>query len=576
MINYLIKKLGLSKNGVKGLIGSSIFCTLDDIILMLPVMILYFLVDELLHDGIASQHIWMYVVSMIGVLILIGIVMLFQYNACFFSTYKESGVRRIALAEKIRKLPLSFFGKRDLSDLTTVMMNDCATLETMYSHWFPELIGAIISTVLISIGLFFYDWRLALAALWPLPIALLIVCLSGKIQNKMTAKTQLFKRECDEGIQEELEAMKDLRSSNAEEKYTKNLDKKFHKYMNQNIKSELITGIFCTSGSLVLKFGIPTVALVGGALLLNNDLPLITFFMFLLVVARLYDPLSISLQQLSAIISARVNNARIKDIMLHDVQTGSDDTSINKYDIEFKDVSFSYSENEAVINDVSFIAKQGEVTALIGPSGGGKSTISKLAARFYDIDQGTIFLGGNDISKIDPEYLLKYYSIVFQDVTLFNNSVLENIRIGRKDATDEEVIQAAKEAECESFVKKLPNGYLTMIGENGCRLSGGERQRISIARALLKNAPIILLDEATASLDAENETKIQKAISRLIRNKTVLIIAHRMRTIEDADKIVVLKDGHIYEEGTPNKLLEKNGLFAHMVKLQKESNCWRI
>ena len=509
----------------------------------------------------------------------IGLILLttfFQYNATYFATYKESGIRRITLAEHLRKIPPSFFGKKDLADLTSTIMADCTFLEQSFSHFIPELAGSIISTVLISIGLLFTDWRMALAALWVLPVAFAIVGFSAKIQENLNQKAMDVKMACADGIQECIETVRDLKANNAEQAYLKGLEKKIRAVEHRSILNEFGLAVFVVSASLVLKLGIATVALVGAVLLMQGSLSVLTFFMFLLVVSRLYDPLQGALQNLAAVISTRTNIARMNEILDHPIQQGSDRLSNQGYDIVFDHVGFAYNTGETVLKDVSFTAKQGEVTALVGPSGGGKTTVSRLAARFWDINRGKITVGGMDVSRIDPETLLSLYSIVFQDVTLFDNTILENIRIGNKDATDEQVIAAAKLANVDEFAEKLPDGWHTNIGENGCELSGGERQRISIARAFLKNAPIILLDEATASLDVENETLIQTALSRLIADKTVLVIAHRMRTVAGADKIVVLSDGTVAEEGSPKDLEEKNGVYAHMVKLQTESQNWKL
>ena len=434
----------------------------------------------------------------------------------------------------------------------------------------------MISTVIIAVCLFIFDWRMALAALWVLPVSLAIVAFSGKVQNYFTRRQTEAKLAVADGIQEALETMRDLKSNNAEEKYLKGLDKKIDLQEKRMIASELGGALFVVPAGMILKLGIGTVALVGGMLLANNAITVLTFFMYLLVVSRLYDPLSSSLQNLAAIISTNIPIERMNEIENYPVQPGTAELRTHGYDIVFDNVSFAYNTGEQVLSGVSFTAKQGEVTALIGPSGGGKSTAAKLAARFWDADSGKITLGGTDVKTVDPEKLLSAYSIVFQDVTLFNNTVMENIRIGRQGATDEEVLAAAREAQCDEFVEKLPEGYQTMIGENGSALSGGERQRISIARALLKDSPVILLDEATASLDAENETHIQRAISRLVKGKTVLIIAHRMRTVEGADKLVLLKDGKVAEQGSPEELLAKGGIYAKMCQLQQQSGEWRI
>ena len=576
MIKFIMKKYALSRQGAKDLIIATISCMVHNLTLMLPVSLLYLLVSDLYAGGVPQGHLWIYIVGMVAAVLLILFSYRWVYGATYYATYKESSVRRISLAEKLRKLPLSFFGKRDLSDLTTTIMADCTTLEQSFSHWIPEFFGSMISTVIIAVCLFIFDWRMALAALWVLPVSLAIVAFSGKVQNYFTRRQTEAKLAVADGIQEALETMRDLKSNNAEEKYLKGLDKKIDLQEKRMIASELGGALFVVPAGMILKLGIGTVALVGGMLLANNAITVLTFFMYLLVVSRLYDPLSSSLQNLAAIISTNIPIERMNEIENYPVQPGTAELRTHGYDIVFDNVSFAYNTGEQVLSGVSFTAKQGEVTALIGPSGGGKSTAAKLAARFWDADSGKITLGGTDVKTVDPEKLLSAYSIVFQDVTLFNNTVMENIRIGRQNATDEEVLAAAREAQCDEFVGKLPEGYQTMIGENGSALSGGERQRISIARALLKDSPVILLDEATASLDAENETHIQRAISRLVKGKTVLIIAHRMRTVEGADKLVLLKDGKVAEQGSPEELLAKGGIYAKMCKLQQQSGEWRI
>lgn len=568
-------KYALSDQGAKDMIKAFISVTFSDIVLMFPVGMLYFLVKDYLDDSLKG-HGGFYLMGSLICLALIALTTYIQYNATFLSTYVESGVRRITLAEKMRKIPLSFFGKKDLSDLTSTIMADCATMETASSHFIPELIGACVSTALVAVSLFFFDWRMALAALWVLPVSFLIVGCSGNIQRRIGQKQMSLKMDCADGIQECLETVRDLRSNNAEDEYMEGLEKKIRAVEKHAVVTELMMAVFVSSAQMLLKLGIATTALVGGVLLANGSLDLLTFFMFLLLVSRLYDPMQISLQNLAAMISTDVQCKRLDEILSHEVQTGETAMNPDGYDITFSNVGFAYDDKESVLKDVSFTAKQGEVTALIGPSGGGKTTVSRLASRFWDISQGKICVGGMDISKIDPETLLSLYAIVFQDVTLFNNSIMENIRVGKADATDEEVMAAAKLAHCEEFVAKLPEGYQTMIGENGSELSGGERQRISIARAFLKDAPIILLDEATASLDVDNETLIQESLSRLIKNKTVMIIAHRMRTVADADKIVVLKDGVVAESGTPGELAQSGGIYAHMADTQRKAADWRL
>ncbi len=576
MIKVIQRKTASSENGAKGLVKGIIACAFQNIAFMLPTSLLYFLVADMLSGGVTGGRIRFYVGGIAVCFALILLTTWFQYNNTYFTTYEESGKRRLSLAERLRKLPLSFFGKRDLADLTSTIMADCEVLEKTCSHFIPGLFGSLISTTIISVGLFAFDWRMALAALWVIPVSVLIVLLSYKIQDKTQAKTMAAKMACADGIQEYVETVRDLKANNAEKNYLKGLSGKIKNVEKQNLKAELTNAVFVTGAGMVLKLGIASVAIVGAALLVNGSLSALTFFMFLLVASRLYDPMQAALQNLAAIIAMRTNVARMNEILDYPIQTGSETLTNNGYDIEFNHVGFSYNTGETVLDDVSFTAKQGEVTALIGPSGGGKTTVSRLAARFWDNETGKITVGGMDISKIDPEKLMSLYSIVFQDVTLFDNTIMENIRLGKKGATDEEVLAAARLANVDEFAEKLPDKWNTNIGENGSELSGGERQRISIARAFLKDAPVILLDEATASLDVENETLIQTALSRLIKNKTVLVIAHRMRTVAGADKIMVLADGVVAEQGTPDELYSKNGIYTRMVDLQSASGKWKI
>lgn len=575
MIKLIQKATASSKDGAVGLIKGIIACAFQNMAFMLPTGLLYYLVKDLLGGDMGGKTVF-YTVGCVICFALILITTWFQYNNTFFTTYEESGKRRLSLAERLRKLPLSFFGKKDLADLTSTIMADCEVLEKDCSHYIPALFGSVISTIVIALGLFAFDKAMALAALWVIPVSVLIIVLSYKVQDRAQQRNMSVKMACADGIQEYIETLRDLKANNAESSYLKGLRSKIRSVEKGAFKTEITTAVFVTSAGMVLKFGIATVALVGVSRLVTGKIDVLTLFMFLLVASRLYDPMQAALQNLAAVIAMRTNVVRMNEILDHEIQQGGDTLTNKGCDITFDHVGFAYKSGETVLSDVSFTAKQGEVTALVGPSGGGKTTVSRLAVRFWDNQKGKITVGGMDISKIDPEKLMTLYSIVFQDVTLFNNTIMENIRLGRKGATDEEVLAAAHLANCDEFAEKLPDKWNTDIGENGCELSGGERQRISIARAFLKDAPIILLDEATASLDVENETAIQTALSRLIRNKTVLVIAHRMRTVAGADKIVVLSDGVVAEQGTPEKLLNKNGIFKRMADLQLQGQNWTV
>lgn len=574
VISVLRHKYALSEQGAKDLVKSCLASAAMDIVLMMPVGVLFFLVKDIMEGTPIDTfgYIW----KMVACLLAIALMEYIKYDKQFTSVYLESGRRRIALAEKLRRLPLSFFGKKDLADLTSTIMADAATIETGTSHWVPELIGSMISTLVMGTALFFFDWRMALAAIWVVPIAISIVLFSDKVQNRYNRRNMESKVDLADHIQEGLETFQDIRANDAEQKYLDDLYPRIDLVEKRAIQAELGVAYFVLSGQMILKVGIATVALTGAYLLSAGTLNVVSFFMFLLVASRLYDPMSGALINLGAVVSLGVQCERMDEILCHDEQSGKESLSNKGYDVEFKNVRFAYDASQDVLNGVSFTARQGEVTALIGPSGSGKTTVSRLASRFWDISSGTITVGGMDISQIDPETLMSLYSIVFQDVTLFNNTVLENIRIGRKDATDQEVIAAARLAHVDVFAEKLANGWNTMIGENGSELSGGERQRISIARAFLKDAPIILLDEATASLDVENETFIQESLSRLVKDKTVIIIAHRMRTVAGADRIVVLKDGRVDECGSPAELTASGGFYKRMNDIQASALEWNI
>ena len=577
---YFTERFGLTDKGSDNLINGIIFTALQNISFMFPVglyaLLLYMWIGPLMGGEIVDSNLGMFIVA---ILIILGIIFAFswkQYHFVYNTTYVESENRRINLGENLRKLPLSFFEKRDLADLTSTIMNDCTDLEHVFSHAIPQLLGSVVSLIIVAIGLLIFDWRLAIALLWVVPVAFGIMYISRKLVQRGSEIVMEDLLECGDSMQECIESIRDLKSYNYENQYLSKLHNLTANVERSRIKSELMASAGVISGNVVLKLGIVSVILVGSYLIMNGQVSIYVLLIFLIASASIYAPVENGLMFLSEILMMDIKIDRSKDIEAQVIPEGLKDYSLESYDIEFKNVNFNYDDLKDVLSDISFTARQGEVTALVGPSGGGKSTVSKLAARFWDPVSGSVSLGGQDLSKLDSEKLLENFSIVFQEVILFNNSILENIRIGRKDATDEEVIEAAKLAECDEFVQKLPDGYDTVIGENGELLSGGQRQRISIARALLKDANVILLDEATSFLDVENETKIQKALSTLIKNKTVIIIAHRMRTIANADNIIVLDDGKIAEQGSPDELIACDGLFKRMVELQKLSGEWEI
>jgi len=577
---YFTERLGLTSEGSDNLIKGIIYTALQNISFMFPVglyaLLLYIWIGPLMGGEIVDPNLGMFIVA---ILIILGIIFVFswkQYHFVYNTTYVESENRRINLGENLRKLPLSFFEKRDLADLTSTIMNDCTDLEHVFSHAIPQLLGSIVSLIIVAIGLLVFDWRLGIALLWVVPVAFGIMYVSRNLVQKGSEIVMDDLLECGDSMQECIESVRDLKSYNYEQEYLSKMSGLTSRIERSRIKSELMASAGVITGNVVLKLGIVSVILTGSYLIMNGQVSIYTLLIFLIASASIYAPVENGLMFLSEILMMDIKIDRTKEIESLVVEGGKTDYTLDGYDVEFDSVDFNYDDLKDVLTDINFTAHQGEVTALVGPSGGGKSTVSKLAARFWDPVSGTVSLGGEDLSKLDSEKLLENFSIVFQDVILFNNSIMENIRVGRKDATDEEVIEAAKLAECDEFVQKLPDGYHTNIGENGELLSGGQRQRISIARALLKDANVILLDEATSFLDVENETKIQRALSQLIKNKTVIIIAHRMRTIANADKIVVLDDGKIAEQGSPDELIARDGLFKRMVELQKLSGEWEI
>ena len=574
MIKYFQNRFALSEKGAKDLRRGIAFSTLLNLALMLPPSYLFlFLMEYLEADSRIGQHtLWFYVLLAVVLMCVMFFISRWQYDSTYTTIYNESAQRRIGLAEKLRRLPLAFFGERNLSDLTSTIMEDCTSLEQIFSHAVPQLFASVLSMLIIAVSLFFYDWRLAAALFWVVPLALATLLLARRMMDRSFKQNYRVKRSVTEQVQEGLECIQEIKSYNGEAEYNRSFDNRLKAYEKELVNGELVAGSFVNLSAMLLKLGMPTVIVAGAWMLQHGDVSIFVYLAFLLISAMVYNPIQDVCNNLAilAFLDVRIN--RMKEMEAMPEQEGSKEVKMDNYDIEFRNVSFAYETEKQVLHNVSFTAKQGEVTALVGPSGGGKSTTAKLAARFWDIDGGKILLGGNDIAHIDPETLLRNYAVVFQDVLLFNASVADNIRIGKRDVTDEEVRRVARLAQCDDFISRMPNGYDTIIGENGETLSGGERQRISIARALLKDAPVILLDEATASLDAENETKIQAGISELIQGKTVIIIAHRMRTVRNADHIVVLGGGTVIEQGAPEDLMAKGGEFARMVKLQQENN----
>ncbi len=578
MKRFLQKTFALTDKGAGELLKATIATVFINIVIMAVSATSYFFIKDtlmpILEGGMPTYTIMVYIGYSIFIFILMVVLYYFQYNFCYISAYEESANMRISLAETLRKLPLSFFGKKDLSDVTNTVMGDVAMMENAFSHFIPGLIGSIISTVIMGFGMFVFDWRLALSLTWVIPVSFLMCIASKKLQDYFSLKTRAIQITYLDKIQECLENVKDIKANNRENTHLDTMDTHFENYEKSNIKAEFVTGTFVTLSQMILKVGIATTMIVGVSLLATREVELLTFLVFLMIASRIYDPLAGTLINLAGTFIALKSVDRMKEFGNIKIQTGKESLSPDGYDINFDNVKFSYDTSETVLDGVSFTAKQGEVTALVGPSGGGKSTAMKLAARFWDVTNGKITIGKEDVNSIEPETLLKEISIVFQDVVLFNNTVMENIRIGRKGATDEEVMEAAQNAMCHDFIMNMPDGYNTLIGENGSKLSGGERQRLSIARALLKDAPIVLLDEATSSLDIQNESAVQKAISRLTKDKTVIVIAHRMRTIAGANKIVLLKDGKVSAEGTHGELLKKSADYENMINLQTESLNW--
>lgn len=572
--------LALTEQGAKSLRRGAAVCALANVVLMLPVGVFYLVTGEFLahleDPATPLPLLAPYLVLIVAVLAVVFATQYWQYHATYSVVYQESARKRIGLAERLRVLPLSFFGKRDLADLTSVVMKDTADQERLFSHTMPQLFGTGASTAIVAVMLLAFDWRLALASLWPVPVAVIVLLATTRLQTAATRKKNAAALVLADGIQEYLESNREVRALNRTDDFLARLNGNVDAFERAKLASELTTGTAVSSTQTLLRLGTVTTILAGTALVAAGQCDLLVFFCFMLVVTRLYDPINLILQSTAELIDMRESLARMRAIEQEPAQVGSVDFAPQGHDIVFDGVSFSYENGEPVLTDVSFTAREGKVTALVGPSGSGKSTAAKLAARFWNVNAGHITVGGVDVAGVDPETLLTDYTEVFQDVVLFNGTVMENIRLGRRAATDEEVLAAARAANCDEFVRKMAQGYDTPIGENGALLSGGERQRISIARAILKDAPIVLLDEATASLDVESESLVQEALSRLLVGKTVLVIAHRMRTVLGADHIVVLADGRVAEEGAPAELLAASGLFARMVSLQGAAADWKL
>ena len=575
----LQKKYALTDKGLRNTRIGAAWTVVVNLIMMAGMGILYFLMQgymDTLTNGAALPNAWLFVGLVVAFVVLSFITHLQQYHNTYGLVYREIKDTRIKLAERLRRLPLGYFGKRDLADLTETVMGDVNRLEHVWSHCLGYLYGAYISTAIIAVMLLVYDWRMALACLLGVPVAFLLLFGSRRIQKRASVKLKSEAVALSDNIQESLENIREIRATNREKEYLDRLNKKVDRVEKTMRSGELTIGLFVNGASVIMRLGVATTILTGASLILSGKIDFMMMFMFLMVITRIYAPFDQSLALIAEMFVSQVSANRLNEINDTPTAEGAEEFKPDGHDIVFENVAFAYDDHD-VLNGVSFTAKEGEITALVGPSGSGKSTCARLAARLWDINKGTIKVGGVDISTIDPEVLLTDYSMVFQDVVLFDDTVMENIRLGKHGATDEEVLAAAKAANCDEFVEKLPGGYKTPIGENGAKLSGGERQRISIARALLKDAPIVLLDEATASLDVENETKVQGALSRLLEGKTVLVIAHRMRTVEAADKIVVLKDGRVAEEGTPKELYSNaNGIFRRMADLQSASAAWSV
>ena len=572
------RKYALTDQGVQNTKKGTFWTVIVNLVVMGGVSILYLVMSGLMASLTDSASLTASLPVLAGLVVfalLSFLTHLQQYKATYGLVYGEVKATRLGLAERLRKLPLGFFGKRDLADLTETLMGDVNRMEHVWSHVLGYLYGSYISTVVIAVCLLWYDWRLTIACLWGVPVAFGLLFGSRKLTERRAEQTKHAAVRVSDGMQEALEHVREIRATNQEERYLAGLYRKIDDHERIMICGELVTGLFVNGASVIMRLGVATTILTGAGLILSGQIDFMLLFLFLMVITRIYAPFDQSLALIAELFVSQVSADRMNALFETPIAEGAEIFQPKGHDIVFDHVEFAY-DKKAVLHDVSFTAKEGEITALVGPSGSGKSTCARLAARLWDVTGGAIKVGGVDIATVDPEVLLTDYSMVFQDVVLFDDTVMENIRLGRRGASDAEVMAAAKAANCEEFVSKLPQSYQTPIGENGAKLSGGERQRISIARALLKDAPIVLLDEATASLDVENETKVQGALSKLLTGKTVLVIAHRMRTVAGADHIVVLKDGCVDQQGTPQELMAEGGLFRHMVELQNESIQWQL